>query len=115
MLPLQRRTRVEAELVGELHAQPVVHLQGVGLAAGPVQGEHELPDQALPERVRRDQLGEVGHHLVPATEPQLQLEALLDRGEPLFFEPRRRRFDSSAAPGPAGPGRATAAARTAAR
>jgi hypothetical protein len=95
-LPLQRQGRVEAELVGEADPHIVVDLEGVGLPAGAVQGEHQLADQPLPERVGRHQLGEVADHLVVAAEPQLQLEALLDRGEPLLVEPRRRRFDGPA-------------------
>jgi hypothetical protein len=47
----QGRARVDAELVGQVVADFGVGAQGLGLAAGPVQGEDEQLPQALAQRV----------------------------------------------------------------
>jgi hypothetical protein len=61
-----------------------------------VQRDHELPDQAFPERVRGDQLGELSHQLPLPAKAQLQVEALFGDGEPLLLQPHRGRLDRPA-------------------
>lgn len=67
--------RFRAELVDEAAAQPVVDGEGLGLAAGPVQGQHEPPVEALAEGVFRRQGAERGDGLVVAAEPEFGVEA----------------------------------------
>ena len=52
---LQRGAGVDAELVEQRGPAVPVGLQRFGLAAGPVEGEHQLAAQPLPERVLRQE------------------------------------------------------------
>lgn len=71
-----------------------------------MQREHELPNQALPERMRDYQLA------VPA-EDQLQVDALLDRGQPLFCEATAAASTARPArPSRAGPRQSPSASRS---
>jgi len=48
---LQLGAGFDTELLDQAAAQPPVRLQRLDLAAGPVQREHEQPDQPLADRV----------------------------------------------------------------
>ena len=52
---LQLRPGLEPELPGEQAAAVTVDLERVALSAAAVEGQHRLPAQPLPQRVRRDE------------------------------------------------------------
>lgn len=72
---LQARARVHAELVGEQAARVGVHGEGLRLAAGAIQREHQQLAQELPEGVRRREGGELGDRLRVAALFQVHVEA----------------------------------------
>ena len=87
---LQRRTRVDAELV----SQPPAHLptdrERLGLPPGPVQRQHQLPAQVLPVRVLPDQLRQLRYQLGVFAQGQSRLgqrpgRVQVDGGQPLGF------------------------------
>jgi hypothetical protein len=49
--PAQRRAGIDAQLVDESFAHLPVGLEGVGLPAAAVLGEHQVPGQAFVERM----------------------------------------------------------------
>ena len=83
------RPGIQPQLVGEPLAQVGVAVQGLGLAAGRVQRAQVQHPQALPQRVRRDQLAELGGDqiVLPAGQPGVGEPFL--HGEALPAEPVR--------------------------
>jgi hypothetical protein len=75
-------TRFEPELVAQDVATVLEDAQRVGLPAGPVQREHQQAPQPLAQRMRRDELLELDDHTLVPTERELEVEPLLDHGEP---------------------------------
>ena len=73
--------RLEAELLAQHRATLPVHLERVRLAAGPVESDHELPPELLPERVVGDERLQLGHELGVVTEFQLGLDPLFGGGK----------------------------------
>lgn len=66
-----RGARLDAQFLDQAGAQVAVEGQGLGLAAGAVEGQHQLAVEGLAQRMGGDQLGEFGHQgphraLVPA-------------------------------------------------
>ncbi len=55
-----RRTGFDAEFLHQTGTQITVDGEGLGLAAGAVQGEHQLPVIRLAQRVLRDQCRQFG-------------------------------------------------------
>ncbi|GAA2943095.1 hypothetical protein GCM10020227_07260 [Streptomyces flavovirens] len=95
--PGQRRAGIDAELVGEELADPGVLVQCLGLPAGAVQGEHELPVEGLAQRVCGDHGPQVGHEFAAEAESQAQFEELLGGHQPAFLQRGGRRLDDRAA------------------
>jgi hypothetical protein len=85
---LQRRPRVDAELLDQRPAPALVHVQRVGLPATAVEREHQLAAQALAEHVLGDQRLELRHKLALAAERQVRVDAVLERREPQLLQPR---------------------------
>ena len=88
---LQRLARVDAELVGQQIADPPVGGQRVGLPAAPVQRQHELAVQLLPQRMPGDQLLQLGGDRVVPAERQVRVDPGLDRDQPQLLQPGRLR------------------------
>ena len=86
MQPLQRLAGVDAELAGEQFADPPVGGERVGLPAAPVQRQHELAVQPLPQRVPGHQLLQLGDERVVPAERQVGVDAGLQRGQPQFLQ-----------------------------
>jgi hypothetical protein len=84
---LERRPRVDAELLDERAASAPEDLEGIGLPATAVEREHQLAPQTLAKHVLCDQRLELRHQLVMAAERQLGVDAILDRREPQLLEP----------------------------
>jgi hypothetical protein len=77
--PSELRPRLEPELVGK-HAPGVLEcLERVGLAATAVEREHQLPPEALPERVVGERRTERRRELAVLAEGEPDLEAFLER------------------------------------
>jgi hypothetical protein len=85
----QRLARVDAEVVGEGLAQPVVRGQRVGLPAGPVQREHELPVDLLVERLLPGQPLQVRYQLGVLAERELGVDQRPLGVQPHLVQPAR--------------------------
>ena len=80
--PPQRLPGVDAEFAGEQVADPPVGGQRLRLSAAPVQRQHELAVQPLPQRMVGDQpLQFSGQRVVPAKR-QVSFDPALPGGEP---------------------------------
>ncbi len=79
--------RVDAELLVERPAVRLVGGQRVGLAPAAVEREHQLPAQALAQRVARDLQLELGDHVGMEPERQVGLDPVLQAGEPQLLQP----------------------------
>ena len=112
----QLRVGLEPELLVEKLPERPIGLQGVGVAAGPVERHHELGTEPLVEWVETDERLELADCLRSAPEREHGLEACLERLETQTFEPRisARAKGSDARSASAGPRqRASASARLA--
>ncbi|NKQ26027.1 hypothetical protein HF200_16695, partial [Streptomyces galbus] len=67
-------------------AQPLVDLQCLAAASRAVQGEHELPVQALVGAVAVDQDGQFGEQFAVASELEVGLDALVQRAQPVLLQ-----------------------------
>ena len=76
---LERRGRVDAELLDQGAPRLLVGLERLGLPARPVQREHQLTAQPLAQRVLRDETLELAHELRVAAEREVGLDPLLER------------------------------------
>ena len=77
--PLELGRRAQAELrVERPHCLPV-GIERVALPPCPIEGEHELPAQALAQRVARHQGLELGHQLAVTSGEEIRLDAILER------------------------------------
>ena len=78
-LPVKRpqgRAGIGAQLVGQTPAHLLVVVEGIGLAAAPVEREHQLAGHPFVERVRRGQPGHVGQHRGVVTEVEGEVDAI---------------------------------------
>ena len=85
---LQLRPRVDPELVHEGRARGRVGVERLRLAAGAVEREHQLPAQALPQRLRADEGLELADELRAAAALEVGIEPSLERDEPELLQPR---------------------------
>ncbi len=83
---LERRGRVDAQLLGEDGAGPLEGAKGVGLATGAVEGEHLQFGQSLTERMLTNQRLQFAHDLAMAPERQFALDAVFDRHHPKLIQ-----------------------------
>ncbi len=83
---LELPARLQAELGVETGARRLIERECLGLAAGPVQRDHQLRDEALSIGVRVDVCPELADELAVATEGELRLDALLDGDEAQLLE-----------------------------
>jgi hypothetical protein len=80
--PLQLLARFDPELLHQLRPRPAIGGQRVGLAAGPVQRQHQLSVEGFAEGVRTGQGFEFGDQLAVPAHLELGLDPLLQRGQP---------------------------------
>src|SRR5215469_4255008 len=85
----QEGTWVEANFTSEVLPGSVESRKRVAPAAGSIQGQHELSDEPLPQRVLSDQLIDLGRQLRMAPECEVAIELVLGCREPLLLEPFR--------------------------
>ena len=84
---LQLRPRHDAELLIEQTAGRLVGGQCVGLPPAPVEGDHELGPQPLPQRVLLYQFGELAHQVGVHAEGEVGARPRLERLETKLPEP----------------------------
>ena len=89
MQPPQRLPGVDAELAGEQVADMAVGGQRVGLPAAPVQRQHELAVQPLPQRMVGGQLLQLGGERVVPAQRQVGVDPGLERGQPQLLQGAR--------------------------
>ena len=75
--PPQLRPRVNAELIGQHGPGPLIGPERVTLSPGPVQGDDQLPPQALPQRMRLRQSFEFSRQLTVPAEHQIRFDTVL--------------------------------------
>ena len=80
-------TRFEPELLAQDVPTVLEDAQRVGLPTGPVQREHQQTAQPLAQRMGGDQLLELDDHTLVPTERELEVDPLLDHGEPQLRQP----------------------------
>src|SRR5262249_8821421 len=78
---LEPAARLQAELFYELAPCVLVDLQRLGLAVATVQGDHQLPAQALTQRVPGDEGLELGDKVAVAPEREVRVDPLLQSHE----------------------------------
>ena len=83
---LEALARLEPELFRERAAALLVRPQGLGLPAGAVEGEHELPARPLAQRLLRDERLQLRDELVVSPQLEVGLDALLLGREPQLLE-----------------------------
>ena len=84
---LQSLARLEAQLLGEQAARLVVDTQRVGLSAGAIEREHQLPAKALAQWMLRNESLQLRSDVGVAAESQIGLEPLLHCAEPQLVQP----------------------------
>ena len=89
---LERRAGIDPELVDERLSRDPVVLERLGLAAGPVQREHELRQQALAQGVLRDECLELRHELGVLPEREVGVDPSLDRQQVQVLQAHDRRL-----------------------
>jgi hypothetical protein len=75
---LQIRRWVHAELVGEDFAQPLVRRQRVGLPAGAIEPEDQMPQQSLAQRMFAGEGLELAENLQVAAELEVRIDTFLE-------------------------------------
>ena len=83
---LQVPAGVDAQLVGEHVPGPPVDLQRLGLPAGPVQAQHQLPPQPLVQRIPGGQVLQFADQFRVASHRQVGPDAGGERAQPQFLQ-----------------------------
>ena len=78
---------LDPQLVDELPAAVAHHLERLGLAAAAVEGDHQVPAQALAQRVLGHERAQLADEIGVAPGGQLGGDSLLDRLHPQLLEP----------------------------
>jgi hypothetical protein len=76
---LQLPTRIDAQLLDQRGAGIAVHVERVDLAAGAVQGQHQLGAEPLTQRVASRERTELGDKLRAAAAAEVCVDAILER------------------------------------
>ena len=88
----ERRRRLDAELAPECPPGGMEDVEGLRLAAGAVEREHQLSPETLAKRMQRDQGVELTDERAVETKCQVRLDALLDGCQPELLQPADRRL-----------------------
>jgi hypothetical protein len=83
----QRATRLQPQVLGQPLVALAVDGERLGLPVAPVQRQHELSAEPLPQRVIRDERLELTHDLGVAAELEVGVDPRLDRGHAQLLEP----------------------------
>ena len=82
----ERGRRLDAQLIDEVAPVILVGAQRLDLTPGAIERQHELRTRALPERVCIDRPFELTDELHMASELELRIDAVLDRGDAQLLE-----------------------------
>ena len=85
---LQRRPRLQAELLDQRPAPSLKRVQRVGLPAAAIQRQHQLTAQPLPEHVLGDHRLQLRHQLEMAAARQIGVDPILQRRQPQLLQTR---------------------------
>jgi hypothetical protein len=96
--------RIDAKLVGQGAAQPLVLAQRLSRPPGLVQCPDQQRVRSLPQRVRGRQIGALGHHSRRGAALEVGVDAILGGGEPRLVEPGRGRAEGRDVPEASGAG-----------
>ena len=89
---LERRARIDPELVDERPARVLVGVQRLRLPTRPVERRHQIPAQAFAERMLGDEGLELRDQLVVAPQCEVGIDAELHCCQPDLLEPGDRRL-----------------------
>ena len=78
---------LDAELLDERRASGAVRSERIGLPPRPVEREHQLPVEPLPERLLIDQRLELRDEVAMASEEEIGVDALFERSLAQLLEP----------------------------
>ena len=84
---VQRGAGLDPQLGEERAPRRAVGLERFGLPARAIESQHELPAQALTQRISRHERLELRHELVVVAERELRLEQILLRPDVQLIEP----------------------------
>ena len=84
--------RLDAELLDQGASGVAIDLERLGLAARPVEREHELPAKPFAQRVKGRQPLELADRLTEAAEAQVGLDPVLERRQPELLQPGELRL-----------------------
>ena len=84
----QPPARLDPELLDQRATRSSVRIQGLGLAPGPVEGEHELLAGALAKRLRGDERLKLADELGMSPAVEVGLDAILEDRESELLEAR---------------------------
>ena len=87
MEALEVGTEVQTELLDELGPGDIELAQCLRLPSRPIESQHQLAPQALPQRVLGDELAQSGHDELVLTELQAGVDLVLARGGAQLVEP----------------------------
>jgi hypothetical protein len=85
--PAQVGARLAADLLDQPVAQLLIHPQRIGLPIVAVQREHQLPGQALAQRVGRDGRGQLRDQVGVQAQAELGVEEVLQQAGPHLGQP----------------------------
>ena len=85
---LELIVRLEPELLVQQPPARAVDLERVCLAAAAIEGQHQLAAQTFPQWLLAHEPLELGNQLRVAPQRELGLDPLLERRQPLLFQPR---------------------------
>ena len=85
---LQRRARLDPELVHEHAPRPLICVECLRLPAGPVEREHQLSAQPLAQGVLGDKRLQLGDQVAMAAEREVGFDPLLECRQPELLQPR---------------------------
>src|SRR5436309_2048868 len=84
--PLQRRARLDPELLHEHLPCLLVGIERLRLALGAVEGEHQLRAQPFPQRVFTDEHLQLAQHLIVPPERKIAVDPIHQRRQPQLVE-----------------------------
>lgn len=90
--PLQVRARLDAELLHQYPAGRLVGRKRIGLPPAAVEGDHQLPMQPFPQRVRGGQRLKLADHLGMTAERQIGVDPVLEDTDAQLLQPRDLRL-----------------------
>ncbi len=85
--PLQLRSGIDAQLLGQHRAGLAVDIQRLGATPTAVQGQHQLGPHPLPQRMFGGQRDQVGDQFPVPAQSQREVDALFLGGHPLLDQP----------------------------